>query len=311
MSKRRILVFGYSDVGHACLKFLLDRQENVVGVFTHADNPDEKKWFPSVGELADKQGVPVWKVEQIDLGKNIVTIQTLKPDLIFSFYYRFMIPNPILEIPPLGAYNMHGSLLPKYRGRAPVNWAVLKGESETGATLHVMTAKADAGDIVDSESVPIGPNDTSAEVQARVTQAAVTVLSRQIENLKEGKIALKPQDHSQATKFGRRCAQDGEINWNQSAQDIHNLVRAVTHPYPGAFTNIFGAKTFIWSSLLSDTSANSEKPGSFHLVDKQLIVFCGDGKGLQVLKAQNEGSHEQDGFHFFKDFSKNKKEVSI
>lgn len=287
MNPPRILVFAYSDLGHACLKFLLDRKENVVGVYTHQDKAGETLWFPSVGGLALNHGVEVRTKEDLAAEEEKNLIRSLSPDLIFSFYYRNLIPTPILKLPKLGAYNMHGSYLPKYRGRAPVNWVVLRGETKTGATLHVMIDKPDAGDIVDQQTVEIGPDDTAAIVQARVTQAAVAVLARQIDNLKAGAAPRIPQDPAQASYFGKRRPEDGKIDWNWPASRIHNLVRAVTHPYPGAFGNLYGEKTWIWKTRLQPSNEG-------------LLVTCGDGNKLEILTLQREGEPEMSGEDFMK-----------
>jgi len=294
----RIAVFAYSDTGHACLKFLLERGEDVVLVVTHADDPKEPRWFDSVADLARAHGISPTILEGPREPDAIARIEALRPDLLFSFYYRGILPERLLRLPRLGAFNMHGSLLPKYRGRAPVNWAVLRGETSTGATLHVMTEKPDAGDIVDQEEVPIGPDDTAGEVQARVTAAAVKILERRLEDLKKGAAPRRPQDESQATTFGRRGPGDGQIGWNRSAQEVHNLVRAVTHPYPGAFTDIFGKKTFIWKTRLPHLGAHDNFPGQIRIELGRLYVACEDDRYVEVLRLQKEGEAELDASDF-------------
>ncbi len=289
-SRPRIVVFAYSEVGHACLKALLDRGENVVCVYTHEDNPDESLWFPSVAKLAAEHSLLV-RTEELS-GADRPPFSSHRPDLIFSFYYRNLIPKSILDLAPLGAFNMHGSLLPRYRGRAPINWAVLNGEEKTGATLHAMVEKADAGDIVDQEAVDIGPDDTAATVQSRVTKAAVTVLVRQLENLKSGRAPRIPQDSSKATVFGRRRPEDGSINWNWPAKRVHDLVRAVSRPYPGAFGMINGGKFRIWKSQLTNETAIVKNPGMVQVREKQTFVTCGDGKLLEIIEMQKEPINE-------------------
>ena len=233
VSMTRIAVFAYSDTGHACLKLLLERRERIVFVGTHRDNPDEAQWYPSVAKLAKAHGIePVILENPLD-PQAVARMRILAPDLILSFYYRRILPDEMLAVPRLGAYNMHGSLLPKFRGRAPVNWAVLKGETRTGATLHLMTGRADAGGIVDQEAVPIGPDDTALEVQKRVTEAAAVVLARRIEELKAGAAQATPQDESKASRFGKRRPEDGRIDFIRPAKEVHDLVRAVTHPVSG------------------------------------------------------------------------------
>lgn len=284
----RILVFAYSDLGHACLKLLLDRKENVVALYTHVDSPNEKIWFPSAAALAKSHNVPVRTPDDLTTPEEQAALKKFAPDLMFSFFYRNMIPTPVLSTARLGAYNMHGSFLPKFRGRAPVNWAVLSGETQTGATLHVMVAKPDAGDIIDQESVPIGPDDTTAIVQARVTEAAVKILARQLENLKAGKAPHRPQDSSQASYFGRRRPDDGRIDWSWAAQKIHNLVRAVSRPYPGAFGSMEGVEHIIWKTRLTGKKVASPSAfgsgGQVRRADNRLFVTCGDGQELEILE---------------------------
>ncbi len=223
-------------MGYECLDALIQNDEYVLAVITHKDNPDEEIWFRSVAGLAEKYGIPVHSPESVNTPDWIDRIRSWGPDLIFSFYFRSMIREEILQIPRLGAFNMHGSLLPKYRGRVPINWAVLQGEKETGVTLHHMVKRADAGDIVDQERVPIGPEDTARDVFGKCVKAARLVLERQLDSLTAGTAPRRSQDESQATTFGGRKPEDGRIDWTQSADQIYNLVRAVTNPYPGAFT---------------------------------------------------------------------------
>lgn len=284
MSAPRLLVFAYSDVGYACLKQLIDANENVVGVYTHHNNPNEKIWFPSVEELARTNKIPVFFADDLSASAEQKRLKELKPDLVFSFYYRNMIPDSVLKLPKLGAYNMHGSLLPKYRGRAPINWAVLHGEKVAGVTLHVMVKKADAGDIIDQQAVPIGPDDTSAVVQSRATQAAVEVLERQLPYLKTGTATRHPQSADQASYFGKRTPEDGRIDWSEPAQRIHNLVRAVSKPYPGAFFEEDGKKTIVWRTRLTGNKASNGVFGKPRQADNSWLVTCGDGYELEILE---------------------------
>jgi methionyl-tRNA formyltransferase len=182
----------------------------------------------------------------------------------------------------LGAFNMHGSLLPRYRGRAPVNWAILHGEPETGATLHHMLEEPDAGDIVDQERVPIGPEDPVGTVMARIRDAALTVLARQLENLLRGTAPRSPQDHARATSFGRRRPEDGRIDWQRPAREIFNLVRAVTRPFPGAFADFEPERRLMvwWARPLVGAAA----PGRI-LSSAPLRIGTADGC-LEVLDAE-------------------------
>jgi methionyl-tRNA formyltransferase len=293
----RIAVFAYSETGHECLRALLDRGENVVLVVTHADAPGEQIWFPSVAELARARGIEPVIVDAPDAAL-VERARAAAPELLFSFYFRHLLPGEILSLPHLGAYNLHGSLLPKYRGRAPVNWAVARGETQTGATLHSMAKKADAGDIVDQETVPIGPDDTAYEVQKRVTQAGVKILERRLAELKAGTAPRRPQDEAAASTFPRRSPEDGRIDWTRPAEQVHNLVRAVAHPYPGAFTDVFGGKTIIWKTRLPHLGAHDNFPGQVRAEQGRLYVACGDDRYVEVLRIQREGQNEIDARHF-------------
>jgi methionyl-tRNA formyltransferase len=285
-----IAVFAYSDTGHACLQALLSRGARVVLVVTHADDPGEAAWFPSVAELARTHGIEPVIFPDASSKDAIDRVRAARPELILSFYYRQMLPREIYAAPRLGAFNMHGSLLPKYRGRAPVNWAIIHGESQTGATLHVMTDRADAGDIVDQEAVEIEENATALEVQRQVSAAGARILERSLPSLESGLIRRRKQDESQATTFPRRRPEDGKIDWNQSARQVHDLVRAVTHPYPGAFTFVFGGgKAYIWKTRLPNLGAHDNFPGQVRREEGRLFVACGDDRYVEILSLQREG----------------------
>jgi len=273
------VVFGYHDVGVRCLRVLLDAGVAVPLVVTHRDDPNERIWFGSVAQLAHGHGIETLVSE--DMNHLQERISVISPEFIFSFYYRRMLPPEVLSLAKRGAFNMHGSLLPKYRGRAPVNWAILKGESETGATLHEMVAKPDAGRIVDQERVPIGPDETAAEVFARVSDAAETVLKRSLPHLLAGTASLKKQDLSKGSYFGGRRPEDGRIDWSKSALEIHNLVRAVAPPYPGAFTD----RMKIFRTRVEDRKAPRGKTGPYREGDAWFAA-CGDGKVLRLLEVE-------------------------
>ena len=246
MPKPRILFFGYSEVGYECLSLLLERGDNIVALITHEDNPNEKIWFKTPAVAAREKGIPVFTPENVNTPEWREKIAALAPDLILSVYYRHMIGTRILAMPRLGAFNMHGSLLPRYRGRAPINWAVLHGESRLGMTLHRMVAAPDAGAIVDQDGVEIGPRDTAEQAFRKVLPCARRVLARQIDALLAGTACETPQDDAQATYFGGRKPEDGRIDWRQTSQQIFNLIRAVTDPYPGAFTDAGGSRLMVW-----------------------------------------------------------------
>lgn len=288
MTKPGILVFAYHDVGYACLDVLVRGGKRVLALFTHEDNPNETIWFRSVAQLARDHGIPVHTPDDVNTPEWIARIQALQPDIIFSFYYRHMLCQEILDIPRLGAFNLHGSLLPKYRGRVPINWAIIHGERETGASLHYMVKKPDAGDIVDQEAVAIGPQDTAQAVFLRVVQAARRVLERQVDAIEQGRNPRHPQDARQASYFGGRRPEDGRIDWRSSAPAIFNLIRAVTHPYPGAYTEVDGRKLYIWWAL---PQSQGGTPGEI-LSSRPLRVATGSGS-LEIISLQWQNEKEQ------------------
>jgi methionyl-tRNA formyltransferase len=294
----RIVIAGYSDVGYRCTRWLLDQGEEVALVFTHADDPKETRWWDSLADLATERGVPVRLVDSLDHASEIERLRAAAPDFLFSFYFRKMIPPDAIAIAGRGALNMHGSLLPQFRGRAPINWAILKGALRTGATLHHMTEKPDAGDLVDQEPVPIGPDDDVLTVARRVGDAAVKVLARSWPRLKAGTAPRFPQDLTHGSYFGGRKPEDGLVDWALSAKEVHDLVRAVTKPWPGAFTDLFGEKVTIWKTRISPYGGHDCFPGKAELTEDSVIVYCGDDKPIEILAAQPQGERELDAAAF-------------
>ena len=279
------VVFAYHDVGVNCLKALLTAGIQIDLVVTHQDDPNENVWFGSVAKLCEDQKIPYITPNANQLMGLVPQIQQLSPDYLFSFYYRHMIPAELLACAKIAALNMHGSLLPKYRGRAPVNWAILHGETETGATLHIMEVKPDAGDIVGQSAVTIGPNETATEVFGKVSQAAVTVMNQVLPELVQGRIPRKPNNLAQGSYFGGRKPADGQILWHQTAQQVHNLVRAVAPPYPGAFTDWQGQRMIVASTSLEGPVVGQldlQTPG-IQVVDNQVFGVCGDQRAVAIL----------------------------
>lgn len=284
----RAVVFAYSDVGVRCLKALISAGIDVPLVVTHRDDPQEQRWYASVAETAADYGLAVVSPDTPNEAGFIHGIEDLGPDLLFSFYYRSMLDDMLLRIPKRGAFNMHGSLLPRYRGRAPVNWAILNGESETGATLHHMIARADSGDIVDQLAVPILRDDDALDVMAKVTTAAETVLVRSLPRLLDGTAPRIPQQLEMGSYFGRRRPEDGRIGWQRSAMEIHNLVRAVAPPFPGAFTDIRGSRWWIYRTRIEPESALASMPARLFARRGNCYFACADGGTLRLMAAATE-----------------------
>ena len=281
------IVFAYHNVGCRCLSVLLAHGVDVKLVVTHRDNPKETIWFDSVQKLAGLHDIPVITPDDANAPEVVAQIRAVQPDFFFSFYYREMLKAPLLAIPARGALNMHGSLLPKYRGRVPVNWAIIRGETETVATLHYMTEKPDNGDIVAQQAVPILPNDTAHEVFQKVTVAAEMALNDVLPALLAGRAPRIKQDLGKGAYFGGRKAEDGIIDWPQSAPAIHNLVRAVAPPYPGALTQLMGKPLRILQTLVVEGDA-SGRP-AFFARDGKVYARCGSGL-LRVVRFELDGA---------------------
>ena len=280
----KAVVFAYHEVGARCLQALLDGGVDVALVITHTDDPNERIWFTSVAELATKAGIPVITPESASEPDVQQRIAAIAPDYIFSFYYRQMIPMSVLNLARIAPLNMHGSLLPKYRGRVPINWAVLHGETETGATLHIMAEKPDAGDIVAQQAVPIGPDETAGEVFAHVTAAAAQTLAGVLPQLLKGEVPRSPNNLAEGSYFGGRKPEDGRIHWDQTAAQVYNLIRAVASPYPGAFADIqttSGIQRITVNAARRLDTLFDLKPGLYR-IDSKVIGVCGDKMAVEL-----------------------------
>jgi len=283
------VVFAYHDVGCRCLRVLLDEQIEVPLVITHRDRPEERIWFASVAALARARAIDTITPDDPNTPEIVERIRDLSPDFLFSFYYRLMLGAPLLAIPGKGAFNVHGSLLPKYRGRVPVNWAIIHGETETGATLHEMVEKPDAGRIVDQEAVAILPDDLAVDVFGRVTEAAERVLRRSLPKLADGSAVLRAQDLSKGGYFGGRRPEDGRIDWSASAKRVHDLVRAVAPPYPGAFTEVEGTRLRVLRTRRGANEGAARSAAFLYSEGGRCYAACADGEVLELLDLELDG----------------------
>ncbi len=285
------VVFAYHDVGVRCLAVLLARGVNVPLVVTHRDDSAENIWFGNVAGLAALHHIAVITPDDANDAASVERVRACRPDFLFSFYYRSLLKAELLAIPQHGAYNMHGSLLPKYRGRAPVNWAVLHGERETGASLHGMLEKPDAGDLVAQRHVPILPNDTAHDVMHKVTYAAESCLYDVLPALLDGHAQHTPLDLNAGNYFGRRRPEDGRIDWTRSAWDIHNLIRAVAPPYPGAFFEHQGVRVEVFlSHYCAEPAAVRAATPRLYWQGEACYIDCSDGQRIQILRLAINGA---------------------
>jgi len=294
----RIIFMGYHNIGYACLEALIARArelgDEIVAVVTHADDPRENIWFASVRQLAFENYLPVYQPANPNDPAFVAAMQALQPDFLFSCYYRHMLKQPVLDLPRLGALNLHGSLLPRYRGRCPVNWVLVHGETETGVTLHYMEEKADQGDIVGFKRIPITFEDTALTLFAKMTAAAPELIREAYPLLRAGTAPRLTQDHARASYYGGRTPADGLIDWRHSALQTYNLIRAVTYPYPGAFTFFQGRKLLVWAGqVMAALVTAPADPGQVTAAvpGEGLLVATGDGHFL-IIQAQWENEPE-------------------
>lgn len=299
----KAVVFAYHNMGLAGLESLAEASIDIAAVFSHEDDPGENCWFGSVVGWARERGIPVFCPEDANEKEWVRKIREIDPDLIFSFYYRRMLGDDILEAARHGAYNLHGSLLPAYRGRAPVNWVLVNGEKTTGVTLHHMVRKADAGDIVGQREVAIDFADTAVTLYKKLCDASRTLLGELLPLIREGRAQRIRQDLTKGSYYGGRKPQDGRIDWQWPADRIYNLIRAVTDPYPGAFAYLPGGEQiFLWQALPDEQGATDGRPGTVQLDGDS--VFVAAGKGRIMLKDMTVSGVRMDGiriFQYFKD----------
>jgi methionyl-tRNA formyltransferase len=285
----RAVVFAYSEVGVRCVRELLEQEIEIPLLFTHTDDPGEAHWFASVAELGRRQGLRVETPDDPNTIEWIAEGRRARPDFLFSFYYRHMLNAEWLALPKRGALNMHGSLLPKYRGRAPVHWAIIHGETATGASLHYMLERPDAGALVDQQSVPILENDTALAVSMKVAEAARQLLARALPKLRAGSATARALDLTKGSYFGRRRPEDGRIDWRAGARAIHDLVRAVAPPFPGAFSDVNGVRLRVLETRIDGQPVrNSQRAPCLYAADGSWFVDCVDGKRLRILHLEIE-----------------------
>ncbi len=286
----RSVVLAYHDVGHACVEELVRAGAEIGLVVSHRDQPGESIWFRSVADLARDHGIPVLCPDDVNTGEVVARLRDLQPDFLFSAMFRQLLRTELLEVPARGALNLHPSLLPKFRGRSPLNWVLVHGETETGVTLHYMVEKADRGDIVAQRAFPIAERDTAVDLHRKAAEATRLLFQEAYPLLAAGRAPRIPQDHSRATYFGGRKPSDGEIDWRWPAVRIYNLIRAVTHPYPGAFTWHHGQQVFVWWGV-PETAVRGLRPGEVAVGETGVRIGAGEG-ALRLERVQSQGGAE-------------------
>lgn len=290
----RILFMGTPDIAAASLQALLDAGHTIVGVFTRADKPVGRKQIltaPPVKQLAVRYCIPVYQPTTLRDGKAEEIFRTLAPDLVVVVAYGRILPPELLHIAPLGCINLHVSLLPKYRGSAPIQWAVLHGDTETGVTIMQLDEGCDTGDILLVERVPIGPETTSGELFEEVSAIGAKTLVRAIEALAAGKLTPVRQNNALATQAPPLTKEMARFSFAESAAHLHNWVRGM-NPWPVAYFEYGGKKIKVLTSRVADNPA-SAAPGTVISL-KPLTIACSDG-ALQLLRVTPEGGKPMDG----------------
>lgn len=250
----KIVFIGGRDRGFECIQMLTKQKYIISHIFCLQEDEHEKiKFFPTIVSYAQKNKIPLTLTKSVKNTKALQIVNKLNPDLIIAMGWRTLIPSELLSTPKYGAVGAHESLLPKYRGFAPVNWAVINGEKKTGVTLFQLANGVDSGDIIDQKIVPIGKNDTAWEIYQQTAKASLELVDTYLKNLQKGFIKTKKQNHKLATYTVARIPEDGLISWTWNTQRIYNLIRGLSYPYPGAFTYYNNKKIIIQKASLLPT----------------------------------------------------------
>lgn len=288
----RIVFMGTPDFAVPCLKVLIEQKHDIAAVVTQPDRAKgrgKKLAPPPVKVLAEEAGIPVYQPERIKTPEFTELLRSLKPDAIIVVAFGQILSKEILDIPPQGCINVHASLLPKYRGAAPINWCIINGEKVTGVTTMYMDVGLDTGDMIIKKETAIGDNETAGELHDRLMELGVQVLSETMELIAAGNAPRTPQDDAEATYAPIMTKALGRIDWSKPAEEIRNLIRG-TYPWPGAFTT-YNSKVFkVFSAELLDPGIISSKPGTIARVEKdRIVVDCGSGRlAITELQFENE-----------------------
>jgi len=297
----RVVFMGTPDIAACCLKQILSDGFQVVGVYTQPDRPKGrgmKMIYSPVKEVALSASIPVFQPENFRDAETVEQLRALQPDVVAVVAYGRILPQRVLDIPTKGCVNIHASLLPKYRGSAPYQWAVLNGEKETGVTAQHMVLKMDAGDIIDVEKTPIGPDETAGELLDRLAVLGAGLLSRTLKSFENGTVCRIPQNEEEATFAPMLDKSMCPIDWTKSAQAVHDQVRGL-HPWPVATAELAGTKFKIHAlRVLSD--ARKAAPGTIlGLTKTGLLVACGQG-AVEILSLQAEGGKRMSAPDYFR-----------
>ena len=301
MEKLRIVFMGTPHFAVPSLQMLIDRAEEIIGVVTQTDRPagrGQQVIAPPVKDLALKSGLPVFQPVKVRTEQFIHQLKTLSPDLIVVVAFGQILPRAVLDIPCYGCINVHASLLPAYRGAAPINWVLINGEPETGITIMLLDEGMDSGDLLLQEVLPILPADTAATLHDRLAGDGALLLGKALDQLQNGGWKRIPQDHAHATYAPLLKKEDGCIQWNKSARQIHNQIRGM-NPWPGSFTYVRGKLLKIYNAVVIETDPGIT-PGKVTSVSEQGITVAAGKGALLIKELQLEGKKRMSAEEFIK-----------
>jgi methionyl-tRNA formyltransferase len=282
------------------LTALVDCGAQVVGVFTLSDRMAARTaGFVDLREPARRHGVPVFLTENLNADDVVERIHTLRPDLLVVVGWTRLLSDALLALPGRGCVGFHASLLPRHRGRAPVNWAILRGEPETGNTMMYLAAGVDTGDIIDQRVIPIEEEDTCGTVYEKVGAAGAEMLTAHLAGLLAGTAPRRPQVHGGADLLPKRTPAMGITDWSRPARAVHDWIRALTHPYPGAFTSLEGRKLYLWRSRTPAEGGPAGEPGELLGIEGDALRVGTLSGSLLVTEVQEEGMEEMSGAHWY------------
>lgn len=291
----KIFLFIGSRRGYAVLKKLVAEKANICGILCLVEDPHEEQFHPRVKTMAEENNIPIFFTAEVKPSGYADVLRKIQPDIAFAIGWRYLIVKEAYSIPPKGTLIIHDSLLPKYRGFAPMNWAIINGEKETGVTLFHIAEGVDCGDIVDQLATDILITDTAKTVDEKIIKLYEEIIIKNLPGLAAGTTKTHEQDELAASYTCKRTPDDGEIHWNQTAEQIHNLIRGLTHPFPGAYTSLRGERVLIWQSELPLVQPNyvGNVPGRV-IGKKEGAIEVLTGKGvIRILQLQFEEKEEQ------------------
>ena len=286
----RLVFLGTPSFAVPTLERVLQAGHEVLAVYTQPDRPKgrgQELAASPVKTAASAAGLQVRQPERIRRPEIVAELAALRPDGMVVVGYGQIIPQSIIDIPLLGIINVHASLLPKYRGAAPVQWAIVRGETVTGVTTMRIDAGLDTGEILLMRETPIGPEETAVELSARLAAIGAELLIESLVGLDAGTIVPRRQDHAQATLAPILRKEDGRIDWSLSSTEVYNRVRGFL-PWPGAYTTFRGVGLHVWRARVAEAPASSP-PGSLSFEQRRLFAACGGGASLELLELQLEG----------------------